>query len=547
MRTTMAKSVEKKMGRIRALRQKYQSSLRLFCRDIWDYPRHEHLMSMFWESTFDDPFFDDIFEHADRCREKWDDLVLVSRGHLKSTIFTCADSVREALQDPNVRIAIVSHSDNEAQKFLMAIRMRLEKSERILSLWGEDVGGPVWLSPKRGAHRWTNQAITLKRSIESVESTFEAFGIENLPTGRHYTHIVFDDIVTMENVRTRERRQKLKGQYQHALSMLESKAMGAKERNIGTRYHVDDHYSFIMDVKIPPERVIQKHCWADDGKTIAACRSMHNRDSLMDLRRTQGSFIFLCQYEMNPYDESVTVFKTHNIRYFSSSHKPKMIQTLVVVDPSLNKKPSSDPIGVAIIGTDGFYRYVIDAFEIRMRPTQILESLWEHYKLHDCDGILFENQGFQDLLSDYWNEEAIRSNFDVNIIPFRRSLTMASKNTRILSLLPFYESGRMFHSDHLQDSQFEEDLVRFNPEIKENNDHMLDCVEMGASFLSVWIGDQGAGKEPKEVDASTKKPPDAIVIENSRMQILKKFDQEQTNCDPCMKIYGSNSDFGGML
>jgi hypothetical protein len=128
----------------------------------------------------------------ERCREveaRPDGyLDLWSRYHYKSSIITFAGVIQEVLCNPEIRVAIFSHTKEIARTFIAQIKGEFEDNEELTRAF-PDV---LWQSPaerKAGARSWSEaDGITLKRTGNPREATVEGHGvIDALPTGKHLT------------------------------------------------------------------------------------------------------------------------------------------------------------------------------------------------------------------------------------------------------------------------------------------------------------------------------------------------------------------------
>ena len=173
-------------------------------------------------------------------------LDLWSRDHGKSTIITIGDTIQRVLKDPEQRVGIFSYSRPTALSFLRGIKTALEQSE-LLKFAFPDI---LWADPQKEAPKWAEESgLRLKRTGFYKEETIEAWGlIEGMPTGRHFSHRVYDDITTLDTVGTPEMIRKVKD----AFDM--SQNLGTKDgtcRVIGTPYHHEDCLMYIKDLADP--------------------------------------------------------------------------------------------------------------------------------------------------------------------------------------------------------------------------------------------------------------------------------------------------------
>lgn len=195
----------------------------------------------------------------DRCREVEvapdGFLDLWARFHYKSSIITFAGIIQEILVDPNIAVAIFSHTQPIAKAFLEQIKRELEDNVRLKRVY-DDV---LWENPRTEAPKWSSEeGIIIKRTANPREATVEAHGlVDNQPISRHYNLLVYDDVVTEKSVTTPEQIAKTTRMWE--LSDNLSTHEGARKWHAGTRYctvgsmkvlMVDWSHKPISDVRI---------------------------------------------------------------------------------------------------------------------------------------------------------------------------------------------------------------------------------------------------------------------------------------------------------
>ena len=129
-------------------------------------------------------------------------LDLWAREHYKSTIITFGKTIQDVLVDPEITVGIFSFNRPIAKAFLRQIKREFESNETLRELF-PDV---LWTSPGREAPKWSeDEGIIVRRKGNPKEATVEAWGlVDGQPTSKHYSLVVYDDVVTRESVTTPE-------------------------------------------------------------------------------------------------------------------------------------------------------------------------------------------------------------------------------------------------------------------------------------------------------------------------------------------------------
>lgn len=370
---------------------------------------------------------------------------LWARDHYKSTIITFGKTIQDILVTHGegavgreLCVGLFSHTRPIAKDFLKQIKREFESNIRLRE-WFPDV---LWANPAKEAPKWSDdEGIIVKRKSNPRESTVEAWGlVDSQPIGKHFSLMVYDDVVTRDSVNTPEMIQK-------TMEMLElSYNLGSQGqeriRFIGTRYHFNDAYATLMDRGSAKPRV--KPATVDGTETGTPV--LLTPDVLAEKRRRMGPYTFACQMLLNPVADESQGFKRDWLRFHDglSEHSMKQMNKYILVDPANSKKKGSDCTAMWVIGLghDQNY-YVIDMVRDRLNLAQrakLLLNLHRKY-LPVRNGVRYERYG---MMTDIEHIKALQAgeNYRFDIVEVGGS---AVKNDRIGGrLLPLFEGGRVY-------------------------------------------------------------------------------------------------------
>lgn len=203
--------------------------LRLMCRTNLKFLCKEILGMDKW----DDVLHDDLQNFLEKSGTH--KLILVPRGHLKSSIVTVGWCIQQILIDPNETILIRNAVWDLSREFLKQISNYLQ-SEILVSIFG------VFCQPQSV---WTKEVIEIAQKTDLVDRqpTITTAGLETALTGRHFKTIIDDDLVGQQNVTTKEQIQKVIQVYGDSENLLNP---GGKHVIIGTRWANRDLYGHIL-------------------------------------------------------------------------------------------------------------------------------------------------------------------------------------------------------------------------------------------------------------------------------------------------------------
>lgn len=426
----------------------------------------------------------------DRCREVQaapDGMLdLWSREHYKSTVITFALTIQEILNNPEITIGIFSHTRPNAKGFLRQIKREFELNQN-LKAWFSDI---LYENPAKEALKWSeDDGIIVKRKSNPKEGTVEAWGVvDGQPTGKHYSVLIYDDIVTKESVTTPEMIEKTTDALALSYNLG---AHGGRRRFIGTRYHFADTYKAIMERGTATPRV---HPATHDG-TETGEPVFLTQQQLDEKRRDMGPYVFGCQMLQNPIADALQGFKREWPRYFDGE-PPKDCNWYILVDPANGKRKNNDYTSMWAVGlgTDQNY-YCIPEVRDRLNLTERINRLFELHRKYRPKEVRYEQYGMQSdiaAITTAMGHEGYR--FDIVAVA-----GPTNKIDRIKRLIPDMEAGKMYfpRSRHITDYEgktrdlihdfIEHELTPFPVPL---HDDMMDSLARLHEVEGVFVGQQ---------------------------------------------------------
>jgi phage terminase large subunit-like protein len=417
-------------------------------------------------------------------------LDLWARDHRKSTLITFAKTIQDVLANPEETVGIFSHTKTAARGFLIQIKNEFENNKTLYNLF-PDV---LYEFPQKQSPQWTQDAITLKRKTNPKEATIEAWGlVEGQPIGRHFTLMIYDDVITDEECTNPEMIQKVTDAWAMSTNLVSSGR--CRVRYIGTRYHLYDTWSEIIRREAAVPRV---HPATDNGKADGV--PVFLSQAALDEKKKQGSYIFSCQQLLNPIAEEDQTFRNEWKRFWNPVQEGWAgMNTYILVDPAGSKKrKNNDFTSMWVVGlnSDNNY-YVIDIVRDKLNLTERAAKLFALHEKYRPLGVGYEQYSMQADIEHIKSEQVHKKyRFDITEL----GGTKLSKEDRIKTLVPLFEFGRVYlpFSCPYTDSQGKtSDLTRVFFEQEYDafpvlmHDDMLDCLaritdqSLGARFPKI--------------------------------------------------------------
>lgn len=421
-----------------------------------------------------------------RCKEVQDNpngrLDLWAREHYKSSVNTYAKTIQDILashgNDPLPEwggkepvFAIFSHTRAIAKGFLRQIKREFE-GNGLLKEYFPDV---LWADPKGQAPKWSDDdGLIVIRKNNPKESTLEAWGlVDGQPTSKHYDVMIYDDVVTLESVRSPEMLRKTLESWEMSINLG---AGDVKRRYIGTRYHFNDTYRDMMARNAAIPRI---HPATIDG-TPEGEPVLKTKEKIEELRRLLGPYTFATQQLLNPLADEVQGLTREWMRFYNTVDHTSL-NRYILVDPASEKKKTSDYTAMFVIGLgeDGNY-YILDIIRDRLNLKERADALFMLHRTWRPLNVGYEKYGMQADI-EYIKERMERENYRFNIVELGGQIP---KIDRIKRLIPDLSEGRwyypysMFKTDYegkvqnLIDIYIHEEYLSFPVPV---HDDMLDC------------------------------------------------------------------------
>ena len=402
------------------------------------------------------------FVDANPTRQK---LILVPRGHLKSTLVTIGKVLQWIAQDPSVRILIANATYSMSVSFLTVIKRHLQFNEDYMQVFG-----PIARNPEK----WSENAITLA-SAKSIggekETTIFCYGVGGNLTSQHYDKIILDDIINEDTVNTRDQIEKTLQFYRLCQPLLEK---NGELIIIGTRYHEDDLYGHIMnkengliqDFEVLEKRAIWDELW-DEGKKeyVKGEILWPEKYSLADLsekKRKMGPYDFSSQYLNYPVAPSTADFRREWFKYYDVTDLRGLeMNKYLLVDPAISQDKEADYTGMIVVGVDQSANiYVLDIVRERMLPSQIINEIFRLNERWHPMTTGIEEVGFQRTLRYTLQKEMQERKRYITITELKPRAR--NKDQRIKGLQPQYANGKVLHNrDLVFNIYLEDELLRF--------------------------------------------------------------------------------------
>ena len=393
--------------------------------------------------------------HKELCdfvqTEKRFKLILMPRGSFKTSVVTIGYSLFSLVKNPNIRILIDSETLGRSKKFLSEIKRHLESNEKLRELYG--------VHNAKSDDTWSKTEIYSSQRVKNLkEPSIAIAGIDTPAVGLHFDLIIADDLHSEKNITSRDQIDQVIEHYKLLLSVLEP---DGELIVIGTRWDDTDLYGYIIDNEADRFDIMKRSAIDDDGNLLMPDRL--SQEFLDNMKKTQGSYLYSCQYLNDPVSREDAEFKQEDFRYYEPKDIDNMpLNVFMAVDPAISQRDSGDFTAIVVGGFDGAGNlYILDIFRQRVNPGQLVNQIFLMADQWMPRLLGIETTVFQQVLAyNLRDEMKVRGRY-LPMIELRRD-TAESKENRIRALVPRYLTHNVYHpKSHPHLSDMEMELVRF--------------------------------------------------------------------------------------
>lgn len=426
------------------------------------------------------PFHQELCSFVETRTKKRRKMILLPRGHLKSTIITVGYSLQHIAKDPNVRILIGNATYPMAVTFLGQIKDHLTKNTTFIDTYGELAKDPlIW-------KEWQIKLAIGEDTMRHKEATVTAYGMGGNLVSQHYDLIILDDLVNRDTIVTQEAVEKTITVYKDVLDLLEPTGTMVL---IGTRWHDADLYGWILEQRdhinvfdIMERQAASGTVTSESVEGEILFPQKYNREYLLQLRREKGPYEFSCQYMNSPVDDDSATFSSNWFRYYEPHEiEGRPLSIFTFIDPAVSARSTADFTGIVTLGMDAYRNiFILDIIRKRFNPTEMINQIFTTYDTFRPRQIALETVAFQQVLQAFIYEEIKKRGVSLPILEVKPDRT-ERKEWRIRGLVPFYEQGKIYHPRYVPEvKDLEAELTRFP---RGRHDDLIDALSYAPKVI----------------------------------------------------------------
>lgn len=381
-------------------------------------------------------------------------LVLMPRGHLKSTLGTTLYVLWRLYRNPELRIFVGSNKQTLSYSFIRELRQYFENEDLQKRVWNnrphiEGAMVPELNTRARARNRnssdetdasdrkliWNNTALQMLREGRYKEPSITAGSVGSPITGQHYDLVILDDLVDFKNTESEVRKERVEEWIQDIENVLnQPKAVmlpvvgldvvGGEMVISGTRYAVDDYYGYLIENQEDLDYVIHSRNIYKNGSDSSEGYLWHERynDHSVDMLKTRLSpRRFASQYLNTVYEKDVSLFDLSMVllitdgdistrgqtTYLRLEDQVHIVRPVICIDPAFSAGKDGDDCAI-VVGcklNDGRC-VVLDAAVDRMEASEVVKTTLKFASKYNTLRVFHESNGVGMLVPELFKTDS---------------------------------------------------------------------------------------------------------------------------------------------
>ncbi len=455
-------------------------------------------------------------------------LVLMPRGHLKSTIGTTLYTLWRLYRNPELRIFVGSKDQKLSFSFIREMRQWLENEELQIRVWNNRPhieGNLIPAIDKRSRERnrnasvgddteavdrkliWNNTALQVMRQGRYKEPSVFAGSVGASITGQHYDLVIMDDVIDFKNTESEVKKQRVEDWILDIESVINPvqlveiaggaagtlvDVVGGEFVVSGTRYTVDDFYGQVLERADEMQYVVfSRNLYANgiDASEGYLWKERYNANVEKSLRARISPRRFSSQYLNTVYEKDVHLFDLGACRIlperaFSTRGSMsfvdlgdgniEQVQCIVCIDPAFSAGKDGDDCAIVVgCKTSDGKTLVLDAALDRMDAADVVRTTLAFCRKYQTLRVFHEANGVGMLVPELFKskETAIDGRLPVVVSHYEQR----PKEAKIQGVLELpFALGNLVFAPEVWDNERIHKQMKLYPAVR--HDDFLDAL-----------------------------------------------------------------------
>jgi predicted phage terminase large subunit-like protein len=463
-------------------------------------------------------------------------LILMPRGHLKSTVSCVLYTLWRIYRNPNIRILVGTNTKRLGRSFIRELRQYFEHDKLQRDVWNRrpHVVGPLVPALSAADRRsknsnrnnkdfnddlnsasdskliWSMEALQVNRTEILKEPTVMIASVGTTSTGDHYDLLILDDIIDFDNSNTQNKADDIVDWTRDLESVLDPRQsvlftlsnnhvlvdyIGDEAVILGTMYYEWDYYHYILEeAEVLGVKTFIRNIYVNGVDDTGGYLWPEKFSALVVeriKRRINNHKRFSSQYLNTILAPEDATFGVERVKWVQSSNihhtadntwevvrhgePTRRLKPILFLDPAATTSLNSD-FSVLTVGgySESKELIILDIVHGRFTPSEVCEHL---FKLCDdwyLNSVTVEMVGGFKLYESVIKEYMKRNNRIIGIRDYRPPARLNKKARIEARLQPLFENGMVYASSLLSNNlEFRNELTTFP---RSKHDDILDTM-----------------------------------------------------------------------
>lgn len=464
-------------------------------------------------------------------------LILMPRGHLKSTVSSVLYSLWRVYRNPNIRILVGTNIKRLGRGFIRELRQYFENGDLQKRVWNcrPHVAGNLVPAisaadrRKRNSQRnndftgeedinfaddskliWSMEALQVLRSDILKEPTVMIASVGTTVTGDHYDLLILDDVVDFDNSASENKADTILDWTRDLESVLDPRQkvefnigpntvlvdhVGDEAVILGTRYYEWDYYQYLIDegaslgVQSFTRNIYKNGVDEEDGYLWPEKFDKFAVERIR--RRINNTRRFSSQYLNTIIAPEDAIFAVDRVKWVHPKnvhHTPanewelvrsgepvRRVRPMLFIDPAATTNATSDFTVLTVAGYSETKELIIlDIDNGRYSPTEVCERLFVMCEKWHLNYVTVEMVGGFKLYEHVIREYMKRTGKLIGIRDYKPSAKLHKKARIEAWLQPLFENNMVYaHETVSMNQEFRNELTLFP---RGKHDDVLDTL-----------------------------------------------------------------------
>ena len=422
-------------------------------------------------------------------------LIILPRGFAKSTLVTIGFSSWRIGNDPNMRVMVVSNTEDQAASHIRGIEGVFKEDQ-----YKDVFGNMIPDNPKLTRTAWSaTEKVVARRTRNLRQPTLKALGSGSQKSiGTRCDLLIIDDIISQEAASSPAERDHAWNYYNSALRYTLQDENSSEIIVVNTRYHSDDVAGRLKDqyakVDDPSEFMVLDipALIKDENGEEKSIWEARFPTKVLQADRERNFFEFQSNRMNDPYDMTNMRLGDY-LDYFPDSEFHNIrdeCEYFFGIDPNTDRDTmEKDYFAVIVVGVHPRTKraYIVDLLYSKEDIGVLRERFRALALKWKPSAMILEENGAQGLYATLFNENQEYLNY-----PFIKRVETERKEDRIMRMASHFMAGKVYLLGFVDDNGYPHPIKRLDPfrqewiafpESKELHYDALDACEKVLSHI----------------------------------------------------------------